>query len=307
MRNRKRTMAFCLVMGIFILGGCRNSGYADDKGPVIFYLNMEGNSLVREPYDEEELSGEDAVQIMIDYMKENPDSIEYKSVFPEDVEVEAWELKDQKLDLHFSQSYLDMTDSEEVLFRAAMVQSLGQIQGVNSIMFYVEQDPVLDSAGEPIGYMRPDDFIQNTGSAVHSYQKTKLKLYFGNKKGDQLVEEEVNVRYNSNLSIEKVIVEQLIKGPKDADLVPLIPAETKVIGISVKEGICYVNLSEHFLNNTYGADPELVVYSIVNSVVEGGNASRVQISVNGENDVHYMDQVDLGKPLVRDLDLVEDS
>lgn len=307
MSRRKRTLAFCLITGVFLLGGCRKSGYVDENEPAVFYLDMEGDSLVREPYEEEDLSGEDAVQTMIDHMMENPDSIDYKSVFPEDVEIEEWKLEDQKLDLYFGQEYLDMTDSEEVLLRAALVQSLGQIEGVNSVMFYVGQDPVRDSSGEPIGYMRPDDFIQNTGSAIHSYQKTKLKLYFADKKGSHLVEEEVNVRYNSNLSIEKVIVEQLIKGPKDTDLTPLVPADTKVIGVSVKEGICYINLSGHFLTNTYGADPELVVYSIVNSVVEGGNASRVQISVNGEKDVYYMDQVDLGKPLARDLDLVEGS
>lgn len=307
MKIRRLIVAVCLVAGIIFLTGCREEGHVDAGETFICYLNMEGNSLVKEPYDVEDGSVEEAIEAMIETMMKNPDSIDYKSVFPKDVEVRDWTLKDRKLDLHFGSSYLNMTDSEEVLLRAALVQSLGQLDGVDSIMFYVEETPVTDSAGNPIGYMRPDDFIQNTGSAIHSYQKTKLKLYFANEKGSKLAKEEVNVRYNSNLSIEKVIVEQLIKGPRDTELNPLIPAETKVIGVSVKEGTCYVNLDESFLNNTYGADPKLVVYSIVNSIVEGGNASRVQISVNGENDVKYMDQVDLSKPLARDLDLVEDS
>ena len=43
----------------------------------------------------------------------------------------------------------------------------------------------------------------------------------------------------------------------------------------------------------------------MNSIVEAGNASQVQISVNGETDVKYQGVIDLGKPLSRNLDLEE--
>ena len=55
-------------------------------------------------------------------------------------------------------------------------------------------------------------------------------------------------------------------------------------GVSLKDSICYVNLDEGFLNNAYVLNPRLTVYSIVNSVIDGGNSSRVQISINGESD-----------------------
>ena len=87
----------------------------------------------------------------------------------------------------------------------------------------------------------------------------------------------------------------------------MIPAETKVLGISIKDHICYVNLDEGFLNNTYVIDPELTVYAIVNSIVEGGSTSKVQISVNGKSDIQYMEKVDLSKPLSRNLEIVEED
>lgn len=305
MNSRIYVVSVCLALCL-LTGGCQKSGRDAQEGDFIYYVNLDGNSLVKEDYEISSKSTDQAIEQMLDALDENTESIEYKSVFPSEVHVEQWKRKGDKLDLYFNQAYEDMSSTEEVLLRAAVVQCLGQLSDVSCVMFYVDNEPLKDSDGEPVGYMHPEDFIQNTGSAIHAYQKGKLKLYFANKKGNKLMETEVNVRYNRNTSVEKVIVEQLIKGPSETDVYPLIPPETNVIGVSVKDGICYVNLDENFLNNVYGADPTMIIYSIVNSVVEGGNASRVQISVNGESDISYMDQVDLSKPLSRDLDLVEE-
>lgn len=130
-------------------------------------------------------------------------------------------------------------------------------------------------------------------------------MYFVNKNGDKLVKEDVSVRYNSNISTERLIIDQLIKGPAVEGLNPVIPPETKVIGVSVKDGVCYVNLNESFMNNTYVTDPRITVYAIVNSIVDGGACSQVQISVNGESNIEYMGSVDLSKPLSREQDFVE--
>lgn len=307
MIKNRIAVSICLVLCLTLIGGCGNHGRKSENGTFIYYVDMDESSLVKEEYEMQEESAESLVSKMLDKMMETTDSIDYKSVFPGDVKVEDWSLDDEKLDLFFNQAYQDMSGSEEVLLRAAVVQTLCQIPEVSCVMFYIQEEPLKDSEGKQIGYMRPDDFIQNTGSAIHSYQKKKIELYFGNKKGDMLIEEEVNIRYNSSTSIEKAIVEQLIQGPDSSGVYPVISPETKVIGVSVKDGICYVNLDENFLNNFYGTDPKIIVYSIVNSVVEGGNANRVQISVNGESDIQYMDRVDLSKPLARDLDLVEDN
>ena len=155
--------------------------------------------------------------------------------------------------------------------------------------------------------MMPDDFVQNTGSTLHSYQVRDLTLYFANEKGDALVPETVSVRYNSNLSVEKLIVEQLIKGPSQEGERAVVPPETQVLGVSSRDGICYVNLDQEFLRGVSGVDPEVAVYAIVNSVIEGGGASQVQILVSGETDVSYMNRVTLSKPLTRNLDIVEET
>ena len=70
--------------------------------------------------------------------------------------------------------------------------------------------------------------------------------------------------------------------PADAKLaepIPVIPEGTRLLGISISDNICYVNLSQEFLNKIPGLTDEAVVYSVVNSLVEGTGAIQVQIAV----------------------------
>jgi germination protein M len=164
---------------------------------------------------------------------------------------------------------------------------------------------VTDDKGVEIGYQGKEDFVQNIGTNLHSYQKGELKLYFVCSEGDKLKSKNVSVRYNSNMSIEKVIVKELLDGPSDKDLQATFPADTKVLSVSVKDSVCYVNFDEDFLKNQCMVDPNLMVYSLVNSIIEGGNVSKVQILVNGEANVKYQETIDFSQPFSRNLDVVE--
>ena len=155
--------------------------------------------------------------------------------------------------------------------------------------------------------MNHDSFVENTGSSIHTYQEGSLHLFFANETGDKLTEEIVSVRYNSNMSVEKLITEQLIKGPSMEGAYPTLPPETKILGVSVRDGICYVNFDEGFLDMDYKISPQVRIYSVVNSIVAGGETGQVQILVNGKADATYQGSVGLEKPLSRNLEIVEEK
>ena len=301
----------CLTSLVLFLAGCsmgKEAGKEPGKGGMfVYYMNMEGTTLVKSGYTMKNATEEKVIQDLLNVMCEEPDSIDHKSVFPAEVSIRDWVLTDKILDIHFNGGYQRMKPEEEVLLRAAVVLTLSQIKGIEYIDFFIEDEPLTDSQGNAIGYMGAEDFLQYKGSSLHQYQPKKLKLYFANENGDKLRTEEVSVRYNSNMSIERLIMDQLIKGPSCNDLGPVIPPETKVIGVSVKDTVCYVNLNDGFLNNTCAVDPAVTVYAIVNSIVDGGASSQVQISVNGDTNIQYMGSMDLSKPLSRDQNIVEES
>lgn len=108
---------------------------------------------------------------------------------------------------------------------AAIVQSLLRLDGVNAVSLSVDGEPLKNADGAVIGLMNEDDFVENTGSSLSSYQSGTLTLYFANKKGDKLVEQKMDVRYSSNVPKEKLIVEKLMQGPTGNGAYPTINPE----------------------------------------------------------------------------------
>lgn len=278
-----------------------------DAEYTIFHINAEGSGLVESVYTGSMKDSEKAVEQMLSALKKPDESIEEQPAIPKKVKVESFHLEDEKLELHFNAAYAEMDTVQEVLTRAALVRSLTQIPSVSLVAFYVEDSPLTNKEGTEYGFMQSEDFVQNTGSNINSYEVTELTLYFAGESGDRLAKETVSVRYNSNLSKEKLIVEQLMKGPAVQGHQRTIPPGTKLLGVSVKDGVCYINFDEGMNRTIPGVKPEIMIYSIINSVAEGGAAGHVQISIDGDSNFNFQESVKLSEPLTRDLDLVEEK
>lgn len=120
------------------------------------------------------------------------------------------------------------------------------------------------------------------------------------------MKEKVNVTGSSNISVEKLVVESLIRGPVSGDTdYPTLPPGTKILSISTKDGICYVNLNDGFLEQGYNVTEAVTIYSIVDSLTELSGISKVQILVNGETDLVYKESMRLDTIYERNLDIIE--
>lgn len=171
--------------------------------------------------------------------------------------------------------------------------------------FQVNGEPLTDLEGKEIGLMNEDQFIENAGEEINAYKTADLTLYFANKAGDKLVGQRVAMEYNSNISLEKLIVEQLIAGPPFEGAYPTIPSETKLLNISIKDNICYVNLDEGFLGTGYNVIESIPVYSIVNSLIENTDAQKVQISINGETNRMFRESINFDTIFEKNEGLIE--
>ncbi len=296
-----------ICVGILSLEGCGKGKILHGSKQYIYYVNAEGTGLVSEEYTLPEGTTREQIEKILEELRKETDSIDYNSAYPENIKINKWELNDSDLVIDFGKSYNDLDVTGELLLRAATVQTLVQLGNVDYVSFTVEGTPLCTGSGREVGYMGQDTFVKNVGSSLHSYQDGNICLFFANEAGDKLVKEEVNVRYNSNMSVEKLIVEQLIKGPSTDSAYPTVSPETKLLGVSVKDGICYVNFDEEFLEMSYKASPQVVIYSVVNSIIEGGEASQVQILVNGEIDITYQESISLEKPFSRNLEIIEED
>ena len=303
--KKSRDMIALFLVCVLFLTACGKDRKPAQGEPGIYYVNVEGTGLVKEEIQLKGTSAEEQVRNVLKAMRRVEDTTEYQSAFAEEAKLEKWELSDECVKLYFDDGYEKLSGEGELLLRAAVVQTLTQIDGVDDVRFFIEDEPLKDQHGCELGAMNAEDFVENTGSSLHSYQVEKFRLYFSNAKGDRLGSETVKVRYNSNTSREKVIVEKILKGPGKDGNFPVISPNTEVRSVSVKDGICYVNFNEEFLNTDYKVDPYVTIYALVNSIVENCATGQVQILVNGETKVTYQSSVDLSQPFAADYDYVE--
>lgn len=306
---KRRTTGFMLLLLVFltaVLSGCgKEQEEASEYS--IYYVNKDKTKIVSEGYEPKAENTQGMIREMLKQLSKDTESPDYRKAMGKDVEIKSWNLDNSQLYLYFNMAYQEMDHVTEILCRAAIVRTLIQIEGIDYISFYVGDTPLADGNGNLVGLMTADSFIENPGEQINSIQTASITLYFASKDGNRLMEEVQEVRYSTNISMEKLVMEYLLKGPRDKNLRSAIPMGTKLIGVSVLDGICFVNLDEGFMNQNYEITEPVVIYSIVNSLVELPNINKVQIAVNGDSNKIYRDLYDLGNMYERNLDYLDGS
>ncbi len=220
------------------------------------------------------------------------------------MEVSEWKLSNGDLTLYLSGDYYALDNLTQVLSRAAIVKTLTQIDGLDTVTIYVNDQPLVNANGTALGTLSADMFIEDFGQETDSLLSTDLNLYFSSADGTTLIREKRKVYYSSNVTLEKVVLEELMDGPQIDNAIAAIPAGTKLNSVSVTDGICYVNFDSSFETAIAGVTENVTVYSIVNSLAELDNISQVQILVNGETAHLANVDMDLSGPLSPNRDLL---
>jgi germination protein M len=164
------------------------------------------------------------------------------------------------------------------------VTTLCQIDGVDTVSFTVDGQPIVDADGNQIGAMTEDSFIIDFTNRVKMDQSADLTLYYASKDGNSLVQEKREVEYNSNTPLAKVVLAELMKDPQTEDAHPAISSDVNVTGYALSEGICYLTLDAGIQNQSINVSDEVAIYAIVNSLIELDSINKVQITVEGESE-----------------------
>lgn len=292
MKKRKITaLVMALVLGAVAFSGCGKK--ETESKYKIYYINEEQGEVLAESF----VPSEETTQTMLEEMTEklNKKNAEGHTLLPENIEIQSCVDDDGMIRVDFNQEYHDLNSVDEVLLRASIVKDYVQIPNIYLVTITAEGTPIVDSQGQEIGAMSLDSFLENTGKEIMAYQYKELNLYFTNEEGNQLVPEARQVYYNGNTPIEKVIVEQLLRGPGESGHYATLPSDTRIVGVSVADGIAYVNLGKQFVDEALPVDAQIPIYSIVNSLIDAGNVSQVQISINGDTSLLFKDKVDMNQ------------
>ena len=153
-------------------------------------------------------------------------------------------------------------------------------------------------ASEPVVLTENDIFLTDTGMLP---QEEMLVLYFPDSSRRYLVRETVAVDAVYAADKPRCIVQQLLSSKEGGQSASCIPEGTELLGITVENGICTVNLSSQFSENLEQsfASERMAVYSIVNSLTELPEIDTVDFLISGAP-LETLYLMDLSSGVIRD-------
>ena len=270
----------------------------------LYYVNKDETKVVKERYQLEQESAEFMLQDFTGILNAQEGSGDNLALLPSGVQLVTYRLNESLLELEFNSDYSEMSRAREILVRAGVARTFLQIPGVTGIKIFIESEELKDSKGQAVGVIDGNTFVEMWGSDKDAYRYDTFTLYFTDKTGEHLVAEQRNVYYKRILPRERVILEQLAKGPMVKGHYPTIPQETEILGVEVSDDVCYVDFSSAFSDSGIDIPVNTMIYSVVNSLLDTASADKVQISVEGDTEATLSDGTSLYSLFSKNTDLV---
>jgi germination protein M len=115
--------------------------------------------------------------------------------------------------------------------------------------------------------------------------ETDATLYVSSLDGEYLTSVPISIRRTAQISLEQVLLQGLIDFEAINGLEPPLPDGTQIQMLNMRDGICYVDLSNQFLNCAGNASEEgMAVRAVAATLCSLDNVEGVKLSVNGKSD-----------------------
>jgi len=156
--------------------------------------------------------------------------------------------------------------------------------------------------------------VLNEADAQQIADKSPIRLYFANEDNSKL---KLEIRYipvseatKSVNHLAEIIVNELIKGPKVAGMKPTIPEGTKLRSeIKIEGDVAVVDFTKEFRDNHPGgkAEERMTIYSIVNSLTELKEISKVKFLIEGKSSPEYKGNFKFNTEFPRSAQLISNK
>lgn len=232
---------------------------------------------------------------------EGPTSVDLTSPIPEGVELITVLQEEEVLCLTFSEEMQALMGIDRTIVSACLLRTMTQFPGVKAISILVngeDTDMVWNEALTEMDFLMKDDTATSDASTV--------RLYFASSSGRYL---QLETREQIDLdedALTHYVLDQLLAGPIAETNRSVFSGDLSVLGVSVEEGLCTLDLSQAFLSE----QPEthklarLAVFSLVNSLTELPQIKQVLLLCEGQSISDYQG-LDLSEPLTPDASIVD--
>lgn len=322
MRDHRKTGYLLLLLVLFgiLVAGCASAADSEEDtsgqestgdGVIrLYYLDADEDSFHTVDYTLE--NTEDPLLASYEVVSRLSDTEDshteiYKPAIYDDVVVNSISIDGVEETVDLGVGYRQLDAAEAILLRAAMVKSLVQIDGVESVRFTINGDSLLDSDDNPIGPMTKDTFIlEEEADSLYDSEET-VTLYYADMEGSGLIEYKTELSAGDNMPMETRVLLELMTAPEDSDMQSPLPSDLVINQTQIHNGVCYVDLSKDIENALPGVEEKVMVYAMVNSITALGNATSVQFTVDGEKMESLRDFDSFHLMMTNDYSLVDSA
>lgn len=291
----------CLLLALALLSGCAAQSPGRDTGVNFYYESMDSDyfsPLGALGCEKRTLSeSQNDLEGMMRLYLGGPLSTELS--FPRDLRLAGVKYAQQEITLVFDDSLAAQTGIRLQIVCAAIARTVWEFSGYETVIIRAEHAMLGDQESVTV---HPGRLVLDDSSAG---QPTKqVQLYFSDLKGEFLVGEQSSVPAEYVDNAPEYVVRQLIEGPQSETLLPTIPEGTRLLNVSVADGICMVNFSEEFWDNRpqTALEERMTVFSVVDSLADLDDVEAVDIRVQGQKRQYLY--LDLSRELAPDQRMI---
>ena len=297
---RSVVLLLCLLLSAMLLCGCEEEYGVEDNpeetGSFYYAFDVAAKKLVRRSTEFTGANASERIDELLSMMvakrelSEDKTEISANRLYPSDIVMVGWDISPEgDLTVTLEGEYSELSRTREALLRAGLVLTMCQLPEVGRVRIRIGEETLVVNQKE-IGFMQPSDFVRDIGAPGDI---VTIKLCFVNDAKKDLVTIDRIFYPDDYKPREQYCLETLFSGPLDSEnndlkkggkAINAIPEGTKIIDVTTKGGICYVNLSKEFQTNDKTVAGHLVLHSVADTLILSFDyIDKVVISVEGKH------------------------
>ncbi len=303
----KKSALFLFALGFFLSVLCFGAAVvlAGDTKPskdyYIYCLDSTDTVLERMSFVPSDESRETLLPELMQRLNSRDDTMTFHRLLPDNIEISSYEIFNDILQVVFDETYSEVASGRELLIRAGVVKTFLQVPGIMAVRFVIGNSPLKNSRGEEVGEMTSNTFVEFGLSDRDAYRYDTFTLYFADDTGKKLLPESRTIYYRRSIPKGRVALEQLINGPIASGNYPTVPPDTLLISIQCSDNVCYVDFNSIFLEEALpNVEDEVIIQSVAATVLDATGMDKVQITVNGTEDVKLKEETSLYRFITKD-------
>lgn len=225
----------------------------------------------------EDLMPIELAEDIVELLKSGVKGSNYEPSMEAELTIDQVNVLSSSVFINFNTDYYLMPPIKELQTRTAIVRSLTSFDAFKEVEFFVGSKP-LTFDGIEIGRMSKHDVLLTFDESLEGNEYQNAIIYYPDPEIEKLIETDVVIDIAPDRKIEEIIIDQLKTGDYQ-----VLPPYVELLNVYTHNGICFIDFSSEFLSMPIkeGLNERLVVYAIVNSLIELDHVSTVQILING--------------------------